>query len=143
MTLNDLILAGISALFGGGGGAALMRARGQNRTDAATALNSGQIAFNQALAQRVKDLEAADAARDAADQIRTDQYQAMAKMNAQLGASLQIKDAQLEIRDDTIAKQINMITGLNLRIDLLERENKALSERVTQLERQIEGHHAL
>jgi FtsZ-binding cell division protein ZapB len=139
MPLDTIAIAIISALFGAGGISAIARARGQNRTDATTALNTGQVAFNQQLAKRVNDLESALDKRDAADEIRDAQYDKMIEINARLGATLQIKDAQLEIKDNQIATQINTITKMGLELEELKRDNRQLSARVATLERQIEG----
>ena len=141
MALDTIFVAVISALFGAGGISAISRARGQNRADASSVLNSSQVAFNQALAQRVKDLEATDKARDESDAIRNAQYDEMIRLVARLGAENQIKDAKLEMKDETIARQVDQITTLGLKVDMLERHNTQLTARVATLERQIEGGH--
>lgn len=117
----------------------MIRARSQNRTDASTSLNAGQVAFNQALAQRVRDLEKAAEDDRAADAVRDAQYDEMIRLTARLGAENQIKDAQIEMKNETIARQVDQITSLGLKVEMLERHNQELTVRVATLERQIDG----
>lgn len=139
MPLETVAIAIISALFGAGGVSAITRARGQNRTDASTSLNAGQIAFNQQLIQRINDLEAAAMVRETSDKIRDVQYDEMIRLTARLGAENQIKDAQIVARDETIARQNGQIESLEKKVNMLERREQELTTRVGVLERQIEG----
>lgn len=139
MPFETAVTAIISALLSAGGVSAIMRTRGQNKTDATAALNSGQVAFNTALAQRVKDLEAANERQAAAQAIQDERYDKMIEANAQLGASAMIKDNIIQTRDETIARQVSQLTALGLELDELKRDNKDLSHRVAVLETQAEG----
>lgn len=139
MPLDTIAIAIISALFGAGGISAITRARGQNKTDASATLNTGQIAFNQQLIQRINDLEAQASAREASDKIRDAQYDEMIRLTARLGAENQIKDAQIVAREETIERQNRQIESLEKKVNMLERREQELTTRVAVLERQIEG----